>query len=428
MKKIINFFKNLFKLIIGFFGEYVSSKSKVKTFEIKKEVEKIEKELKYISVVGSLPDDDPELSIYEERLEYLKKNNKVDKELKIIIEKMVVLIKEINNKKEKDNSLYEYILVTTELLDSYYEDYNYFMSSNRLEYLPSLNEKVSKVLKDYYKKEKELDFASSNNETKKIDKYGLLKSENKITELLAKTKLMEMIENRETVLDKKDIKEKKISRNIFPLEEIKHDDKKEIKEEIKNIEIKPGNKIEEKKTKEENKSETKEANKEKLKSDIEEISKSIKLINSYIDSNDKLVKNKKKKGLKELYNQTARIGLSFFPMALFKNKVIGALTSVVILNNTIRSMRRSLNSDVEYIKLTKDDYLTNGDMISKTEQIKGDVLNQILLLKSEIRTEYIVTNDIELLTMYNELENLELEFKKKEEKEKAKIKIKTNKY
>jgi len=91
-------------------------------------------------------------------------------------------------------------------------------------------------------------------------------------------------------------------------------------------------------------------------------------------------------------------------------------------------MRRSLNSDVEYIKLTKDDYLTNGDMISKTEQIKGDVLNQILLLKSEIRTEYIVTNDIELLTMYNELENLELEFKKKEEKEKAKIKIKTNKY
>ena len=83
------------------------------------------------------------------------------------------------------------------------------------------------------------------------------------------------IENRETVLDKKDIKEKKISRNIFPLEEIKHDDKKEIKEEIKNIEIKSGNKKKEKKPKEENKSET---NKEKLKSDIEEISKSIKLI------------------------------------------------------------------------------------------------------------------------------------------------------
>ena len=67
-------------------------------------------------------------------------------------------------------------------------------------------------------------------------------------------------------------------------------------------------------------------------------------------------------------------------------------------------------------------------MTTKTESVRLDVLNQISLLKSEIRTEFIVSNDTELLTMYNDIERLELELKKKEEKQKAKIKIKTNKY
>lgn len=451
MKKIINFFKKIFKLIISFFSEYVSSKSKVKKDDIKDEVHKIEKEVKYISVVGILPDDNRELSIYEERLHLFKKNNKLDADVKEVIEKTITLINKINNKAKLDNSLYDYIKTTTILLDQYYDDFNYFISIDKNDCLNDLHDKVTKVLKDYYKKEKEYEFEKADFDTKKIDKYGLLKNEDRITILISQIKLRKKSnkqENGEELEQKKEIKKDIIKdskkdilivqndnlninedtkNRIIEVETVRKDDI-EIKEEQKeSIEIikSPQKENKDNEKREEIKDSEK---KEKLKEEIEEITKSIKLIDRYIESGERLAKSKKKKNLKTLANQTTRIGLSFFPMSLFKNKVIGALTSAVLLNNTIRSMRRGLHSEVDYIRLSKEDYITNDSMTTKTEAVRLDVLNQISLLKSEIRTEFIVSNDTELLTMYNDIERLELELKKKEEKQKAKIKIKTNKY
>lgn len=421
MKKIINFIKNFFKIIFGFIGEFISSKAKIEIKVDIKEIEKIKKEVEYIKVIGELPDEDSTLSIYEERLNKIKKQN-ISFEVNKIIDETLIIIKSKSN-----NSLYEYINKTNEVLDMYYSDFDYFISTSKFEYLDELHYKVNKVLKDYYKKEKELEFKNPDNNTKKIDKYNLLKSEKEIVLLIDNIN-----KYRYDKKVNKDIKkEEKIEfKNNVITEENKiiGKEKPKVVEDIKTNEVE-NNLVEEKEEikKDKFKEEQEKQNKEKLKKDIDEINKSLKMIDSYILSSDKLSK-KKSKGLVKLREQSIKVGLSLFPIALFQNKLIGALTSAVILNNTIRAMRNSINNEIEYKRLTKDDYITNDSINTKIEDTKLDTLNQIALLKSEIKTEYLITNNPELLLMYNDVENMEIELKKKEEKEKTKIKIKTNKY
>jgi len=421
MKKIINFIKKFFKIIFGFIGEFISSKTKVEIKIDIKEIEKIKKEVEYIKVVGELPDEDSTLSIYEERLNKIRKQN-ISIEVNKIIDETLVIIKSQSN-----NSLYEYINKTNEVLDMYYSDFGYFISTDKFEYLDELHYKVNKVLKDYYKKEKELDFSKATDNTKRIDKYNLLKNEKEIVSLIDDINKYRYTKKEDKKEDKKISKKEIIKeKKEFKKEVITKEDKIIEAEEPKIIE---NGLIEDKKEiKDDNFREEKEKqSKEKLKKDIDEIDKSLKMIDSYILSSDKLSK-KKSKGLVKLREQSIKVGLSLFPIAQFQNKLIGALTSAVILNNTIRAMRNSINAEIEYKRLTKDDYITNDSINTKIEDTKLDTLMQIALLKSEIKTEYMITNNPELLLMYSDVENMELELKRKEEKEKAKIKIKTNKY
>ena len=88
MKKIINFFKYIIKVIFGLFGEFISSKAKVVKKIETKQVNKIEKEVNYKYTVGTLPNDDNSLlSIYKEELKEFKKITfNLEKDKDIVIE------------------------------------------------------------------------------------------------------------------------------------------------------------------------------------------------------------------------------------------------------------------------------------------------------------------------------------------------------
>ena len=69
----------------------------------------------------------------------------------------------------------------------YYDDYNYYLNKDDKEkYLNSLKDKLNKLASDVNKKSKEFSFYKTSYETKKLDKYSLLKSTIKIDELVDK--------------------------------------------------------------------------------------------------------------------------------------------------------------------------------------------------------------------------------------------------
>lgn len=427
MKKIINFFKYIIKVIFGLFGEFISSKAKVvKKIEIK-QVNKIEKEVNYKYTVGTLPNDDNSLlSIYKEELKEFKKSTS-DKQLKSKADNIIKKIDLILDKKTETDNLKLFIIASNDLLSMYYDDYNYYLNKEDKEkYLNGLKDKLNKLASDVNKKSKEFSFPKASSETKKLDKYSLLKSTIKIDELL--DKINKTLKHDDTLEVSVNSANNKAENNITSslVDNIK---KEEVKE--KSVSKKDADKQEIKKEKREPKKENDEVKKEKLKSEILEIKKSINLINTNINENEILsrqVRIKNKYAINSLRRNAIKISMALIPISLFKNKLIGTLTSAFMLNNTIRALRRGFNSEIEYLRSNEEDYITNDAIKTKIEYVRSNTLNEIALLKSDIRVEYLRSNDTSLLELYNEVDKIENDMKKSKEKSKEKVKINYKKY
>lgn len=427
MKKIINFFKYIIKFIFGLFGEFISSKAKVvKNIEIK-QVNKIEKEVNYKYTVGTLPNDDNSLlSIYKEELKEFKKSTS-DKKLKSKVDNIVKKIDLILDKKTETDNLKLFIIASNDLLSMYYDDYNYYLNKDDKEkYLNSLKDKLNKLASDVNKKSKEFSFPKASSETKKLDKYSLLKSTIKIDELV--DKINKTLKHDDTLEVSVKNTNHKVENNITsPLVDNKK--KEDVKE--KSVSKKEFDKPETKKGKREPKKDNDEVKKEKLKSEILEIKKSINLINTNINENEILsrqVRIKNKYAINSLRRNAIKISMALIPISLFKNKLIGTLTSAFMLNNTIRALRRGFNSEIEYLRSNEEDYITNDAIKTKIEYVRSNTLNEIALLKSDIRVEYLRSNDTSYLELYNEVDKIENDMKKSKEKSKEKVKINYKKY
>ena len=431
MKKIINFFKYIIKVIFGLFGEFISSKAKVvKKIEIK-QVNKIEKEVNYKYTVGTLPNaDNSLLSIYKEELKEFKKSTS-DKQLKSKVDSIIKKIDLILDKKTETDNLKLFIIASNDLLSMYYDDYNYYLNKDDNEkYLNSLKHKLNKLASDVNKKSKELSFSKVPYETKKLDKYSLLKSTIKIDELL--DKINKALKHDNTLEVSVKNTNRKVENNITsPL--VDNMKKEDIKEKVKekSVSKKDTDKLEDKKEKREAKKENDEVKKEKLKKEILEIKKSINLINTNINENEILsrqVRIKNKYAINSLRRNAIKISMALIPISLFKNKLIGTLTSAFMLNNTIRALRRGFNSEIEYLRSNEEDYITNDAIKTRIEYVRSNTLNEIALLKSDIRVEYLRSNDTSLLELYNEVDKIENDMKKAKEKSKEKVKINYKKY
>lgn len=111
-------------------------------------------------------------------------------------------------------------------------------------------------------------------------------------------------------------------------------------------------------------------------------------------------------------NHAIRLTFSLFPFAIFKNKKIGFLTSAIMVNNNIRSMRNAVgNNQVPYIEFNKiaNKIKKSEEELEHAKYICYDSLDQIIHLKNEFLSEmnYETSPEIEaVLKQMNTLESM----------------------
>jgi len=90
-------------------------------------------------------------------------------------------------------------------------------------------------------------------------------------------------------------------------------------------------------------------------------------------------------------------GLSLFPLSLFKNKLIGGLAGGIMINNSLKSVRKILNPEVETIYILYNDFENElnqtHDYLNSISYICNDSLNQIEEIRNSIYHQY--GNDLE---------------------------------
>lgn len=263
-------------------------------------------------------------------LEFIKDTNKQIKETEQKIKEIemkIPTIKEYNHYYDLENDL-KYLYQKINLLKYKYAE-----------------------LKDKFNANIELDF----------DKYKLIKSGDKITELLDKIDNdLKLIETK-----KKELVTKKVTK-IEPKKEAKKEEKKkEEKTKIKEID------------------EFVEAKNHVLNNIINQ--------NKYLENYfQKLAKstNKKKTIFSSLFNFSKTIlnfTISLLPVSIFKNKLLGTLVSAIMINNSIKTMRKMVNPklNINY-ELFLESYMSNKDIITNTYNLCNNSLNELSLLKDEL--------------------------------------------
>lgn len=149
-------------------------------------------------------------------------------------------------------------------------------------------------------------------------------------------------------------------------------------------------------------------------------------------------------GVHNFLTKTINIGMSLVPVAVCKNKAIGMLGSVVVLNNRIRSMRKMINkknqniNDILYSDISSS-IQTEKNCVLKTREMLNDAKMQLESLKQEFIMEfyydmdrYLEANDImlefsdimyQLSSREDALDEYENKLFNEDEKLKQKVKI-----
>lgn len=299
-----------------------------------------------------------------------------------------VINKEIKNNAKKLKELNEKIKKTTDY-NSLYE-IEYSIKQIKIRFTELLNQ---------YKNIKELPgFSNLINilDIEDIDYNDLRFNSNKIVEQIKKcneylddinVKRVEMLSSKEEL--KKDVEREKKQK------EKEKDRKNELKkEENKLIEVELANKI----------------ILDRIAVEQKNIAKFQKII-------VKMTKKKKRKSIffytKNILSSIVNFGLGLFPISLFRNKLIGGLTSGIMINNSLKSIRKVLTPEVETVYILYNDFEKElnktSDYLDSINYVCGDSLKQISMIRNTIYEQY--GSDLEysnLLTEYlKELDSVE---------------------
>ena len=259
-----------------------------------------------------------------------------------------------------------------------------------------INEKIRKIKENYYEfKHNRYIYEIENDfELKQIDKAGILKDDDKIDELLSKTsELLNKIEQaklKNSEVAKKDSKESKKDKEVKK-ENIKKEEKQEKQEKtpklLQDI-IEAANIIEK---------------------NIEYQAKLIeRLEDEIITAPTFEVKSRRVNFFENILNNTLKFTTSINIFRMYRNRKLSNLINGFILNNNIRTMRKSLtNSSIcNYITLSKQ-LKKETDLLLSYERICNDSMYQVSILKEEFLNRYGYLNNIEVKKLYLKLESLE---------------------
>lgn len=124
---------------------------------------------------------------------------------------------------------------------------------------------------------------------------------------------------------------------------------------------------------------------------------------------------------KNIISSVVNLSLSLFPVSLFKNKFIGGLTSGIMINNSLRSIKRVLTPEVETVYILYSDFEKElnqtNDYLNNIHYICNDSLKQINDIKNTIYMQY--GNDLEysiiLADYLKDLYNIESQILKEQQ-------------
>ena len=186
---------------------------------------------------------------------------------------------------------------------------------------------------------------------------------------------------------------------------------------------------ENKKRKEEKKQEEKKLekiNKDKINQTKNELSKAILYINKQIELQN--ARTPKKTGKLSFFKKTIKetLSTSLIAQVLFKNPAITLFTSAIVVNNNIRSMRKTMNKNVKYINVSDMENLKiqKKELDRYTDKVFSNSLFQLSTFRQELLNKYgkEVNYNNELTSILKEIDDLEASINMQKEQ----INIKTN--
>ena len=101
--------------------------------------------------------------------------------------------------------------------------------------------------------------------------------------------------------------------------------------------------------------------------------------------------NRKKTLFSSLLNFSRNIvnfTFSFLPLSFFKNKLLGSLVSTIMLNNSIKTMRKLTDPNLEIDYLLLKEYKNHQQMLIDIYKISNDSLMELTVLKNRLLTFY----------------------------------------
>lgn len=117
-------------------------------------------------------------------------------------------------------------------------------------------------------------------------------------------------------------------------------------------------------------------------------------------------------GIHHMVRSAFQLATSVLPFQFLKNRLLGGITSALMLNYSIRSMRKPFyakrnNLDQEYENMANQ-LTKNVNSLSYYNRICSDSLYQVMELKQEILKEFqLYQHDPSVLSLLGELEELE---------------------
>ena len=142
--------------------------------------------------------------------------------------------------------------------------------------------------------------------------------------------------------------------------------------------------------------------------------------------------------IRSMVSSTLRFCAGLSPLFFFKNKIVGTFTSAILLDNSIRSLRRGISDNkrnVSYIRTNGLELLLkeHKEIEQRTKEIFDDSFEQLTFFKTDFIHKHgrYINGNIELQNMMNEICNIEEYIMSKQDeykKENERIKIKLKRY
>ena len=327
-----------------------------------------------------------------------KSKNKKKSDIKEISVEDVVNLSENNNIEKEIYSLYVVIANTTlkeakHILKEIEEDTKKKrkLDTNIYKILDT-KERIKKLKNNYYEfKHNRYIYELENDfDLKELDDFEILISSSNLDNYIKKCNVM---------LHKID-EYKKYDSNLSKVETI--EEKPEKSDKV----------IEEEKPKKEVKS--------KLSIELEEaynnVYKDIKKYEVLIDNLEKSIvdmppferKKKRFNFFGTILSNTLKLTLNILPFRFIKDRKVNVLTKGFLINNGIRTMRKTLSKDVvcDYVIINK--YIKNEiELATNYERICRDSLYQVSVLKEEFVMHYGYLKNDEIMKVYSKLDELE---------------------